>query len=245
MRHICFAIFLLSLLPVAVHADLTDADILFAETHLDSMLERTTGLEFAAMQVFTDLPAFPDVTVDVFGIGFCAPADPRLPPNPNPTPPLNAWGCQNDVAVAGQRIAPTEAEFTLMMANVFVAFRTLRDEAPACFECFGFGDCGTVVEDAYLLYSLTATLRASEVSGPSGRELHVEQGSVVVNLTRNALVLDDGCLATLIQAAGVDIDAGVRDAIRNEIEAFILPLPSTSPVAPATWGAVKSTYGVK
>ena len=133
MRRLIVLTFLLAL-PTWTHADISSDDAVAARAWIETFFESTPGQDFGGQTIQAEAQGI-TVTADLIGVGFCMPADPFVAPSSNPTPPNNAWGCENDVTVTSARVEQDLA-ITVTAAIIFIDVQSTRPELFLCGECF-------------------------------------------------------------------------------------------------------------
>ena len=208
-------------------------------------------------------PAVDSVHVDVTVIGyaFCDPPDYWANPNPTPTFPFNAYGCEN-VATVSATVSPdaTSSDIVIDIVDFFLDLEYERDETAACLECDlpFMPPCGTVPGEGYLLTSgtVTATLALERVG--TCVQTTIVPGSVKATLVpkdrglrrTSPSVIDDTCMESgwdLFATALFDLlnqsaSEGLEAALVDEIASINQALCALTPVEKSTWGEIKSLY---
>ncbi len=245
-------------LPTGVHADLGD-DI--ADTFED-IINGLIGTEFGPVQFRfaykpPDVvqPPFPPVSFDsvhvdvtILGFAFCNPSNKWATPDPTPTFPFNAYGCEN-VATVGATATPeaTSSEVAVTVSDFFLDLEYVRETTLACLETPG----GTHAADAYLLTEGTVTMSLTLERVGTCLHAGIVPGSVEVILTEKEHGLQtDECLDLVwplfsvffYDMVNATASAALESALTGmiaDINAVLCPL---TPVAHSTWGGVKDRY---
>ena len=248
--------------PAVVQADLADDIAATFEDAINALIGTELGpltLKFAFKPPDYQPPIGPPVSFDsvhvdvtILGFAFCNPPEKWADPNPTPTFPFNAYGCEN-VAMVGATATPdaTSSEITVTVSDFFLDLEYVRETTDACFLIGGETSGGTHAADAYLLTSGTVTMDLALERVGTCLNASVVPGSVVVTLTEKEHGLQtDECLDTvwplfsdffyeLINATASTALEGLLSGMMGDINTVLCPL---TPVEQSTWGGMKSLY---
>jgi hypothetical protein len=231
----------LTFCPAPAVADLAE-DI---AAHLEDALNGMSGTEISATMVL-DISGIPIETV-LDGFAFCYPTDPTAEPDPDPTPPFNAYGCENGATVQAS-VAPDEssAEVLIAVSEFFLDFYTSRETSIFCGE---FGP-GTVAGSGYFLANGTvdAVLLLMEEGGCIQASL--APASLDLSIATIDGFFTDTCLATFWDGyAQLFMDQIVSNMIGPLEDVLALALVQVNdalcdetPAANVSWSVMKSIY---
>jgi hypothetical protein len=240
-RSLVLPLVLLFALPASTaRAVITPEDLEAARSYLEVLMEGWGSTELGGTTMVIDA-VVTTIHVTTIGMAFCSPPDPNAAPNPNPTPPYNAYGCVNSVSVAAS-LVNDRVVVSVSIPNGFVDFQTSRPELPYCLECVF--NCGSVVRGGYATSPATFQNSYVEVLGPNGtRELISIPGTATLTLSNFSFHLDDGCMSTFA-AIGSFLLGGLEGVAEDALEAELasIPIPLPLPVRSSTWGSIKALY---
>jgi len=228
-------------LPVFALADLAEDIAVSLEEALNGM----NGTEITATMVF-DISGIEIETV-LEGFAFCTPTDPTAEPDPDPTPPYNAYGCENG-AMVQVTLAPDEssAELLIEVSEFFLDFRTSRDTS---FLCGEFGP-GTVEGTGYFLSNGTvdATLQLYEEN--SCVQVSLVPASLGITIETIDGFFTDDCLAFFWNSySSLFFDQIVNNMVGPFEEVLAIALEQVNdslcdetPAESVSWSAMKAIY---
>ncbi len=239
-------------------ADLSDQIAGSIQTILNGMNGNEIDLSYPSLVCLAPNPAPPpacldsiEVTVQVTGFAFCAPADPWADPLPSPPPGVTRFGCAN-AGSAGAALGGLAAGAGFDAPDLYVRFRTTRAHHGGCP---GEPASGEVAGDGYLhaAASISGEFQVLTVSGCT-RLAPVSQSFTVTVEPDLLEVRDDTCLVTALEedpGARAAFLAGASEQLQQSLQVLFLTymddindmLCSLTPASPQTWGRVKSRYG--
>jgi flagellar hook capping protein FlgD len=157
-----------------------------------------------------------DLSVTLKGVAFCLPPNPAAEPNPNPTPPDNAYGCSNAAQVSVNLLPDTTGgEATIHLNVLFIDLTTTRDRTLYCGEL----GSGSVTGTGYALTN--CTIHAGFELFRQNGCLQARLGTVSSDLGSVAWVFSDHCLSTwapIVQLMRSLIDANIDPYFSQMLE---------------------------